>query len=438
LIHRADDPWFGISDDISMLFLPGLTPTEIDDYETAMIRNHYTKTYNFGEIKSVVVLDNNFEVKYEVVYIEVVDPSENSAGVGPGLEINLNDVIANPYIDSNGNEYKIVYPNTSDNMIARIEQSIDYNDRSSLPEWMTSNQPDPNNPSKFLTPLGYTKAAVIAYTKPGAGKLIAYRLRNSGINFNNIEFTVDRYQVDDYYSTNFNKQDQEYYTGRETTFDFLPNTNIGTLIASVNYAVTVPFTQINGRSISYINASGGIDGETKFRNGETLVFAKQENFTNPGPYEGWVRYFDSYIGDNITTPAIEGYDSGLYDDYVVIPGFFENSLDPTVANQRGGTWRISIVNNIVSLTPVLSVGLNERIRVLNGMTYGGAILYYNIQLATGQSVPYYSVYKYNPNLVRQRTTFNGDSTKFFSFRDQYYTPGSQDKYVKFPQYGVFT
>jgi hypothetical protein len=438
LIHRADDPWFGISDDISMLFLPGLTPTEIDDYETAMIRNHYTKTYNFGEIKSVVVLDNNFEVKYEVVYIEVVDPSENSAGVGPGLEINLNDVIANPYIDSNGNEYKIVYPNTSDNMIARIEQSIDYNDRSSLPEWMTSNQPDPNNPRKFLTPLGYTKAAVIAYTKPGAGKLIAYRLRNSGINFNNIEFTVDRYQVDDYYSTNFNKQDQEYYTGRETTFDFLPNTNIGTLIASVNYAVTVPFTQINGRSISYINASGGIDGETKFRNGETLVFAKQENFTNPGPYEGWVRYFDSYIGDNITTPAIEGYDSGLYDDYVVIPGFFENSLDPTVANQRGGTWRISIVNNIVSLTPVLSVGLNERIRVLNGMTYGGAILYYNIQLATGQSVPYYSVYKYNPNLVRQRTTFNGDSTKFFSFRDQYYTPGSQDKYVKFPQYGVFT
>ena len=438
LIYRADDPWFGISNDISMLFLPGLTPTEIDDYQTAMIQNHYTKTYNFGEIKSVVVLDNNFEVKYEVVYIEVVDPAENSAGVGPGLEINLTDVIANPYIDGSGNEYKIVYPNTSDDMIARIEQSIDYNDRSSLPDWMTSNQPDPNNTNKFLTPLGYTKAAVIAYTKPGAGKLIAYRLRNSGINFNNIEFTVDRYQVDDYYSANYNKQDQEYYTGRETTFDFLPNTNIGTLVASVNYAVTVPFTQINGRSISYINSSGGIDGETKFRNGETLVFAKQENFSNPGPYDGWVRYFDSYIGDNITTPEIEGYDSGLYDDYIVIPGFFENSLDPTVDNQRGGTWRINIVNNIVSLEPVLYVALNERIRVLNGMTYGGAILYYNIQLAAGQSVPYYSVYKYNPNLIRQRTTFNGDSTKFFSFRDQYYTPGSQDKYVKFPQYGVFT
>lgn len=438
LIYRIDDPWFGINEDISMLFIPGLTPTQVDEYEIAMTRNHFTKTYNFGEVKSVVVLDDSFNTKYEVVYIEVLDPAENVSGISPPLEIDLTNVIANPYIDAEGNDYKIVYPNASNDMMDRIEQSITFNDRSSLPEWMTSNQPDPTNANTFLTPIGYTKAVVIAYTVPGAGKLIAYRLRNSGINFNNIEFCVDRYQLDNFYSTNFDTTADVYTTGRETTFDFLPNTNIGTLVASVNYASTVAFNEINGRLVSYINAAGGIDGETRFRDGETMIFARQENFNNAGPYDGWVQYSDAFIGDNITTGVIEGYDSSGFDPYTVIPGYFENSLDPLIPNQRGGVWRITITNNIVTLVPELSVTVNDRVRVLNGSTYGGAIVYYSPSLSQGQSVPYYEVYKYNPNLTRQRTTFNGDTTKFFSYRDQYYTPGSQDKYVKFPQYGVFT
>ena len=64
-----------------------------------------------------------------------------------------------------------------------------YQDQSSLPSWMTSNQPS-SATGKFNPPLGFTKAVVMAYTVPGAGKLIAYRLKNSGINFNNIKFTV--------------------------------------------------------------------------------------------------------------------------------------------------------------------------------------------------------------------------------------------------------
>lgn len=538
LIYRSDDPWFGANKDLSMLFVPGLTPSQLDQYQAAIVKNHYTKMYNFGEIKSAVVLDKFYNVKYEVVYIDMLDPSENASGKGAPLSIDLTEQITNPYIDAAGEEYRVVYPNSSSNMLKRLVDGIGYADQSTLPEWMTSNQPDPANPTKFKTPLGFTKAVVIAYTKPGTSKLIAYRLRNAGINFNNIEFTVDRYLVDSYYSSNFDTTTQTYITGRETTFDYLPNNNIGTLVASVNYGLTVPFSSINGKTVEAIRSLGGIDGSMNFKNGETLIFVRQENFMNPGPYDGWAAYTDAWIGNNTLTPAIEGYDSGSYDKFTVVPGFLEKTqgtifisktdssnnqlsvdrvdsltvgapiyfqgavlggltpYDGTNAtiyyirsiiqepylvniggilqtaylnfitlsdntdlsnfvtltnssgsdqgmagylytNQRGGVWQINIVDSFVNLVPLTEVSVNQRVRVLNGSTYGGAILYYSNILYVGQTVPYYEVYQYTPNLSRKRTTFNGDSTKFFNYRDQYYTPNVHDKYVKFPQFGVF-
>lgn len=448
LIYRPTDPWFGIKDNIEMLFLPGLDPDELNTYANAMIENHYTKTYTFGDISTAVVLDDNYNVKYEVVYVNVIDPEEFSgmdAAVdrkGPTQEINLTNTIANPYIDANGNEYKIIYPNSSENMTSQLVSGVGYYDQSSLPKWMTSNQPSTTAANKFTPPLGFVKAVVLAYTVPGASKLIAYRLQNSGINFNRINFTVDRYLIDDNYTANFNTATQVYTTGRETTFDALPNQNIGAIVTSVTYAVTVPYDQINGRPVNYINSNGGIDKVKNFQDGDTLIFAQQENFLNPGPYDGWVNYQDAWIGDDTQTPATEGYggknETGRYDKYNIVTGFLENKQNPNVPNNRGGVWRINIINSIVVLTPVLSIEPNQRIRILLGGTYGGSIMYYNQLLAEGQTVPYYKVYKTQVSSGAKRTTFNGDSTKFFSHRDAYYEPGTQDHYLKFPQYGMFT
>lgn len=582
LIYRSDDPWFGVNQNISMLFLPGLTTESLTAYEQAIALNHWTKTYNFDSIKTAVVLDNNYNVKYEVVYIQIVDPGETLAGKSPKLKLDLSGTIANPYIDAAGNDFKVIYPNSSTNMIERLVAGIGYYDQSSLPDWMTSNQPGASGSNTFSPPLGYTQAVVLAYTVPGASKLIAYRLKSAGITFNNIEFTVDRYSVDNYYSTNF--QGNAWINGVETTFDALPRNNVGSIVAEVNFGVNVPFDQINGRPVSYINNNGGIDGSTNFTDGQTLVFAKQENYgVGTGPYDGWVDYFDSYIGDNITTPTIEGYDSEGYDKYSVVPGFLEFSLGsqtiigsnqvrsyninqyvtgtnqisvtvngtmlastdytvngslltfnnypanlvlppqmaqitiynngneqnltgngvqttftlanvvatptsvlvngiiqspsdytittnvitatnsitfstppqevilpevpPTIVisstnsatnvNQRGGIWKINIINGVVSLEFVEEIKLNQRVQVLNGSTYGGAILYYNPTLKTGQTVPAYTVFRLSTNAVVSPTSFNNGTTKFFSNRDQYYTPGSQDQYLKFPQTGPF-
>ena len=437
LIYRPDDPWFGVAKNLDMLFLPGLKPSDLNTYATAILENHYTKSYQFGSVKTAVVLDNSYNVKYEVVYVEVNDPELNSSGVGPGLELDLTNKIANPYIDINGGTHKILFPNSSQNMIDRLVTNVGYYDQSSLPEWMTSNQPGATA-GTFSTPLGYTRAVVLAYTMPGASNLIAYRLNNSGLSFSNIDFTVDRYLLDDYYTSNFDTSTATFISGRETTFDALPNFNVGAITASVEYAVNTPYDQINGRSISYINNAGGIDGVTTFQNGDTMVFAQQEGFINGGPYDGWVGYQDGYIGDDIFTSVTEGYDSEGYDEYSIIPGYLEKSVGTSTVNKRGGIWRINIINEIVQLVFVQEIELNQRVRVSFGKTYGGSILYYATTNIPGQSVPEYVVFKVQTESINQkRTTFNGDSTKFFSHRDQYYTPGTQDKYIKFPQFGVF-
>jgi hypothetical protein len=433
LIYRANDPWFGVANNINMLFLPGLTADSLDTYVEAIAKNHWTKTYNFGSIKTAIVLDNNYNVKYEVVYIEILDPELNSNNQGPGVELDL--TVANPYVDAAGVNHKIVYPNNTNNMIDRLISQVGYYDQSTLPEWMTSNQLDPANPAGFANPLGFTKAVVLAYTVPGASNLIAYRLRNSGINFNNIDFTVDRYLIDNYYTRNFDTATKTYISGRETTFDV--SLVSGLLAATVNYAVDIPFSEINSKPVSYLQQRGGIDGITNFQTGDTLIFAKQENFNNAGPYDGWVDYTNAYIGDNILTPTIEGYDNQSYDTYTFVPGYLEKIENIAPVNQRGGVWQINIVDQIVNLVFVQEVQTNQRVHVVGGSNYIGAILYYNPSLAVGQTVPKYSSVRYQPNTASTRTTFNGDTTKFFSNRDSYYQPGTQDKYVKFPQFGVF-
>jgi hypothetical protein len=415
LIYRPTDPYFGIQPNIRMLFVPGLTAEELSTYESAIIDNHYFKSFTFGDIKTAVVLDNLFRIKYEVVYIEVLDPQENAAGVSPGLEIDLTNVIANPYINPQGTEYKIVYPNSADDMLTRLETTIKYQDQSSLPEWMTSNQLTADASTTFSPPLGFTKAVIMAYTVPGASKLIAYRLKNSGINFNAIQFTVDRYNVDNYYSTNYNITTGLYDSGVETIFDTL-HLGAGRMAATVNYAVTVPFNQIDGQNIDYINATGAMDFRTNWLDGDTLIFVRQELFANSPAYDGWIRA-------NAST---------------VIPGYLEKIVGTSTVNQRGGVWRISITNGIVTLVFVQEIDLNSRIQILFGATYATAVLYYNATIPPGQSVPYYTVYKVTPKATDiTRTTFNNNSTRFFSYRDQYYEPGTQDQYLKFPQDGVF-
>ena len=58
-----------------------------------------------------------------------------------------------------------------------------------IPLWMSSTQ-------TTGTALGYTKAVPIAYAKPGFGATILENIQNSGFDFKNINFEVDRLTID--------------------------------------------------------------------------------------------------------------------------------------------------------------------------------------------------------------------------------------------------
>lgn len=179
-LYRPGDLWFGRNNTGQVLFLSGLEVMSATSYVDAMSLNHYWKTILFGDIKTARATDSNLNVIYEVVYIELLDSDVNSAGEGPPLEFTW---------PTNQANISTVYPNSFHNMTDRLEVNVGYEDKGVLPAWMTSRQEDGRV-------LGFTRALVLFYTKPGSSKKVAFRLKQYVEEFNKVNFTIDRYEWD--------------------------------------------------------------------------------------------------------------------------------------------------------------------------------------------------------------------------------------------------
>jgi hypothetical protein len=434
LIYRSEDPFFGLVKDIKTLFLPGLNPSLLSEYAAVVATNHYEKRITLGNVKTAVARDSNFNIKYEVVYLEVSDDNTNADGLGPA---NIQfPSITTPYYDYEGNAYTTAYPNSFSNMKDVTTAALGYANKGALPDWMTSRQAN-----GFI--LGFTRAVVLAYTVPGASSLIAYRFAQQNFNMNEIDFTVDRYQVDNIYSANYDITAGAFITSRETTFDRYPGlSSVFVATNAVDYAVTISYENINNRAKSAIISLGGLDGIKTFKDGETLVFARQEfrqDQNDLGDYnQGWndvatVWGGDSWDYDNSTATIID--DLG-WDAASAVPGYREHNLNPTIANERIGIWRINIdADGMVTLTHLQEISFYNKLYVRNGYTYGATNIYYDPIIKSGNLIPNYSIIPEDVTLLS--TQFDGNGTRFYSYRDSYTVPEAGDKYIKFAKLGVF-
>jgi hypothetical protein len=429
LIYRATDPWFGISDSIRTLFLPGLSPTTMATYVNALQTNHFRKRLLFGNIKTAVartdgvydVLENatgevigtyniytttfvptdfsrgytvlanavpsgttvgDQHIKYEVVYLDLLDENSNEQGQAPADVINLSGIINNPYYNDAGNAFVIANPNAFNNMRDAVINSITYANKGALPDWMTSTQPNG-------TILGYTRAVVLTYTEPGASETIAWRLAQRGYDLNELNFTVDRYQLDNNYSANYDIASNSFITSTETTFDRYPAL-LSTFksVGTVDYAVSTAFEEINERAVSTIIASGGLDGVTSFRTGDRLVFFEQEFSSGQdigdAYNQGWTNstapWDDPDVNDaDWDANGTQGWDAADY-----VPGYNEwissrittgANVTYSVANQRISIWqiqidaegflRLSLANATATLTSITAntTGYGSNVRV---------------------------------------------------------------------------
>lgn len=489
LIYRPRDPWFGKASDIRMLFLPGLTTSDLDMFAQATEKNHYNKRINFGNVKTARAVDANFNTKYEVVYLEVEDQQQYN---GSSAALSFEPAISRYFMNS----YHTIYPNSFTNMQYRLASDIGYSNRGALPDWMTSPQEDGRV-------LGLVRGVVLAYTIPGASKLIAYRLKNNGINFNTIDFVADRYQIDANLSQNYDTGSNRFYQNKEVTFDVLINpgasvdrvaatvaqgttatstvvltsavnigygwiiekksTNNASVIdpgvyvtkvqgttitlsepvslfagdqiwfngkASATYALSVPFDSINNKFRSQIPL---LDGVRTYQSGETIVFVKQELYPgNTTGNDGWNLIDDLFIGDDVS------FDVDTFDDYEIVPGYVAHASDSTIPNKRAGIWRIDIADDeLITLTFVKEIVINQAVKVISGTSHAGTYVVYDPVLKTGNTVPDYTPQNAYQNNSGKRTRFDGSTTRFYDHRDNYAEPETGDKYIKFPQIGVY-
>lgn len=199
LIYRGDDPNFGVARQVVYNHAYGLTAATLDDYVNSLDLNHYWKNLVLGEIKTARALDDNGNVIYEVVYSEIVDNLVNNAGESVGRSVEL------PYVvESSSGLTQTVYPNSLDNMRDQVIDTVGQTS-AMLPRWMLSKQVDGNV-------LGFTPAWVIAYTVPGESGQVAYNIQTQfGINqLNLVDFEVDRYELDNLLTKNWNRADQHW------------------------------------------------------------------------------------------------------------------------------------------------------------------------------------------------------------------------------------
>jgi hypothetical protein len=447
-IYRFNDTYFGVTQDLNMLVLSGINPVASDVFLAAMQKNHYRKQLWMGNVKTAIATDTNGNTIYEVVYVEAEDPLINAAALA-GLSVPTPQALTQYAVVESS--IGPVYPNSIEAMRDQIAfgalnlnaitpvtadcisfTSDDTNDTTdsappagtdtyigletyaALPGWMTSIQPNG-------TILGFTQAFVICYTQPGESDRIAYNIQQSGYNFQENYFLVDRYILDDSLGANYNVNTQSFNPSSETTFDkFIVESSILPIVATVNYALSTTWDSINGQTLATINANGGLDGVpiTNAMNGNTVIFAVQEDygFGITDPNFGWYTY------NNMN--QITGF----------INGWAQQQANHLIVNQRSGVWTISIASGVVTLNFTSPINTNQAVNVISGNTYAGKSLYYNPVIETGATVPEFDI---NQVIVLgHETTFDKHSTRFYDNKDSYQDFGSNDSYLEFPKYNI--
>ena len=238
-VYRPSDYAFGVQTDIRAIIASGLAPKPETDYIEAMSQNFYNNILRFGDFKVARALNADGTVKYEVVYVELID---NMQGTDPStgrsaspalsqdvrsdvntwsnpLEVDssMPDVSHSHYLASQVNQYT-VYPNSIENMRTRLGTEIGHQilERKVLPDWMQDKQTDD-------TVLGWVLAAPIVYCKPGTANKIRYRLeervKNSSLDIKKISFEIDRFILDNNLSRWYDKSTNKFTVTQETSFD---------------------------------------------------------------------------------------------------------------------------------------------------------------------------------------------------------------------------
>jgi hypothetical protein len=418
-IFRPTDPYFGKASRVVYQHAFGLSPDTQDRYVESLYLNHYWKNLVLGSIETAQALDDNGNVVYEVVYSRIIDDLVNNDNQSIAKIVNL----AYPVTDALNNQILQVYPNSLTDM---RDQVIDVVGQIStkLPLWMTSKQADGRV-------LGFTPAWVMCYVNPGRARQIAYYIQTLFTQqLNAIDFKVDRYILDRELSRNWNPATQRWTpTPTLTTFDRF-NTAGNTFIGEVDIATDLAYSDVNNRTLGYIEALGGLDGQIEMIDGNTLIFVKQQDYDGPpgSNYNttdaAWQKYIYPYDSTGYDASGVE------FDEAVTIP-----DGDGSSENERMAIYTISVdpITEVVTLELTRQTEENDFVQVNRGSFYRSAQLRY--PTSPGPGLTQISWLPLTTEVTTE-TIFDGGSLSFEAPVDMYDPTDEFDKYLVFPKTNI--
>jgi hypothetical protein len=304
LIYRPDDPNFGISKRVIYRHAYGLGAATLDEYVESLNLNHYWKNLVLGEIKTARALDDNGNIIYEVVYSEVVDNLVNNDGVSVDKQV----VLPFPLSTDTVEQIDSVYPNSLQNMRDQVIDTVGQISNM-LPRWMLSRQADGSV-------LGFTPAWVIAYTKPGQSGQIAYNIQTQfQAHLNLIDFKVDRYELDNFLTKNWDREQQHWDPRPPSLTTFDQSRELATWINDDDVICT--WIDNLGTLATWTYGTPGPNNRGTIFDGGSLQF---------------IAPVDMYSGDNSTTT-----NTNEFDKYLLFPKV--NIIEPvTVFDRRQIFW----------------------------------------------------------------------------------------------------
>ena len=175
LIYRPFDPHFGIQREMRLYIHYGIEKVSLSLFAITLNQNFYKRRFLLGQVKSAVAKVNN-TIVYEIIYIDVLD-----------YNVNQNNISIPKSIPVLGQHY----PSSISNMRRQLE----------LSSARFTNELDPKFMNTFqvgaVTELGFIGHIPLCYTLPGKSTVILRKISQSDIQFNLIDFHIDRMFITD-------------------------------------------------------------------------------------------------------------------------------------------------------------------------------------------------------------------------------------------------
>lgn len=413
VVYRGDDANFGVSRSVIYDHAYGLAAADLDLYVEAMQRNHSNRRITLGPVRTAQALDASGAVIYEVVYSEIVDDLVNNDNVSVSANVFL------PYpVTVDSTQIDTVYPPSLSNMRDRVIDTVGRVDQA-LPLWMTSKQPSGRV-------LGFTRAWVIAYVKPGESGRVAYDIsRQLSWRLNAIDFEVDRYVLDQSQTYAWDPANNSWQPAppAATTFDQYTRPRYplasldttGKIVANDSFAGTGAPMQVTVDTHGQAQLLIQINGVTQQPVLYSGISFRGDGSTATFVWPTWNPQADStavYVDAVLQTQG-SGQDYVQNDDeFVFQPGSIPANLSHIDIIQTVGDYSISYRFQSATVTTLLPVDQGSTLTVY--------------QISDG--------YVLDPESpTDSRTTFDGDATRFIQIADRWQPGDSFDKYLMFPK-----